>query len=625
MSVAMQMQPSFAGGPRTVWPRSYLVAAAALIATATVIAYLPALGGRFIWDDDAHVTRAELRSAHGLYRIWFDVGATQQYYPLLHSVFWFQHKLWGDRPVGYHAVNIALHVVAAVLVMLIVRRLLSDRGVPWADSAAILSAAVFALHPVHVESVAWITELKNTLSAVFYLSAMLVYLGFDVSRSCGGYALATLLFAMALLSKPVTVTLPPALLVIFWWQRGRLSWRRDFLPLLPWFAMSVASGLFSAWVERDVIGAEGEAFTLLGAQRLLLPGRVVWFYLSKLFWPAELIFVYPRWDVNGDDWRQWVYPISLIVLLVLLSAYSRRYRAPLAAMLFFVGSLFPVLGFFNVYLFLYTYVADHFQYLPSLGVIVLVCAAAAGALSRLRVRGVRTGLSVALPAMLGVLTFRQCRMYADSQTLYEATLAKNPDCWMAYNNLGIVLKNKGLNAEAIEHYKKALELRPDYPEAYNNLGVILSEAGRYDDAIAAFERALRRLPRYPDAMVNLISTMIDAGRLPEAIERSREALPLFRGNARFHINLGIALRKSGRHRESVEHLEAAARLGPNLAEAHANLAVAYEATGRLPEAIAAGEQAMRIARANGQVSQAEQIDSWLQSRRAQLGGGTPGP
>lgn len=572
--------------------------------------------GQFIWDDDAHVTKPELRSAHGLYRIWFDVGATQQYYPLLHSAFWIQHKLWGDWPIAYHLVNLVLHICVTMLVMAIMRRLLRAKSVAWADAGAFLTAVVFALHPVHVESVAWITEQKNTLSAVFYLTALLTYLRFDRDRRRGPYALATMLFVLSLLTKPVTVTLPAAILVILWWQRGRLAWRRDVAPLSPWLAISVVSGLFAAWVERDVIGAQGEAFGLSATQRLLLPGRVVWFYLWKLAWPAELIFVYPRWTVDPAAWLQWSFPAGLILLLIVAATVSRRSRAPLAALLFFIGSLFPVLGFFNVYLFQYTYVADHFQYLPSLGVIALVCGAAAAGISRIPQPRERVGLLLALPVVLGLLTFRQCRMYSDIETLYETTIRKNPVCWMAHNNLGIVLKNKGRREEAIEHYRRALQLRPGYPEAHNNLGVVLNEMGRYSEAISSYREALRLRPHYPDALGNLITSLTNAGHLQEAIERSRQLVESDRGNVRVRISLGIALNMAGRYREAAGQFEEVVRLRPDLVESHWNLSLCYSSLGRASEALAAARRALELAGASGQADRVEIIQAWMNSHRA---------
>ncbi len=625
---------------------------------ATWIAYLPAVHGGFIWDDEGHVTKPELRSLHGLFRIWFEVGATQQYYPLLHTAFWIEHHLWGDQVIGYHLVNIALHAGAALMVMVIFRGLLRSKKVAWADSAAVLTAAVFALHPVHVESVAWITEQKNTLSAVFYLAAMWTYLRFDQTRSLRMYVLASVIFVACLLTKTVTASLPAALLVIFWWQRGKLSLRRDGVPLIPWFLLGAVGGLFTAWVEHNLIGAKGQAFEFSALQRFLLAGRVVWFYLHKLVWPAELIFIYPRWNVNSSVGWQWLFPSALIALFAVLLAGSRKNRAPLAAMLFFVGSLFPVLGFFNVFPFLYSFVADHFQYLPSLGVIALVCAALTAALTRASGRAVRVALPL-LPILLGVLTFRQCRMYADLQTLYETTIQRNPACWMAYNNLGLVLGAKGRYDDAIAAHRQALALRPVNPEAlgnlatalrktgrlqeavdclqealtmnpanademFSNLGGALNAMGRYDEAIAAYQESLRLKPDAPDVLGNLVLPLTNAGRLQEAIDRSAEALRLDPDNPRIHIYLGIALNKAGRLPEAVNEYQQAIRLQPDFFEAQWNLAMACDALGRFPEALNAAERALELARSSGRADLVQRIDSWIASCRARAGKTTSG-
>ncbi len=407
----------------------------ALIVAATCVAYYPALHGEFLWDDDAHVTKPELRSLRGLHRIWFEAyrvgpagqllpGATQQYYPLLHSAFWLEYHLWGTSALGYHLANLALHCAAVCLIYLILRKL----NVP----GALLAAGIFALHPVQVESVAWITEQKNTLSAVFYLSAMLVYLHFDRSRTPDAYIAAVVLFVLGLLSKTVTATLPAALLVIFWWQRGTLSWKRDVLPLLPLFALGAVAGLFTAWIERNLIGAQGAPFDLTFVQRCLLAGRVVCFYLGTLIWPSNLIFIYPRWPIDPAKLRAWLFPLAAITTTVVLFMLRHRWRAPLAGWLFFVGTLFPVLGFFNVYPFVFSYVADHFQYLSCLGMIVLSAAAlaigivstwAAGTLGRhAGVCGVAGHLcSVELAAGQNV---RQCRRALSN---YDRTQSKMLD------------------------------------------------------------------------------------------------------------------------------------------------------------------------------------------------------
>ena len=238
---------------------------AAAIVPITLLAYLPAWHGGFVWDDDGHVTKEALRSVAGLWRIWFEPGATQQYYPVVHSAFWLQFRAWGLDTTGYHIVNILLHASSACLLAVLLRRI-GARG-------AWLAGAIFALHPVQVESVAWITELRNTLSGVFYFGAALTYLHFDERRTRGLYLAALGLFSLALLSKSVTSTLPLGLLIVFWWQRGRIHWRRDVRPLMPFLAAGVAAGAMTVWMERAFIGAEGAAFDFTLIERALIAGR----------------------------------------------------------------------------------------------------------------------------------------------------------------------------------------------------------------------------------------------------------------------------------------------------------------------------------------------------------------
>jgi tetratricopeptide (TPR) repeat protein len=592
----------------------------ALLFTITMVAYWPALHGGGLWDDDGHITKPELRSLHGLWRIWFEVGATQQYYPLLHSSFWIEHRLWGDAVFGYHLTNVFLHVGAACLVVAIMRRL--------ALPGAWLGGFIFALHPVCVESVAWISEQKNTLSAVFYLSAALVYLHFNQQRRWSQYFLASGLFMLALLSKTVTATLPAALLVIFWWQRGRLSWKRDVLPLVPWFLFGVAGGLFSAWVERKFIGAEGTDFQLTLLERCLLAGRVVWFYPGKLIWPADLMFIYPHWTVSPTLWWQYLFPLGGIALAVGLCFMARQSRGPLAAFLFFAGTLFPVMGFFNVYPFVFSYVADHFQYLACLGLIVAFASGLTLAFSHLKTSSwFAPAVYGTLLTALALLTYRQSGEYRNGEVLYRSTLAKNPACWMAYNNLGMILKEKSGGAkEAISEYEAALRIRPDYSEAHNNLGVTLAEIPeRLPEAIAEYQAALQIKPDYAEAHNNLGVTLADIPeRLPEAIAEYEAALRIKPDYAEAHNNLGNALSQiPGRLPEAIAEYQAAVRINPDDAEAHYNLGrTLAQIPGRLSEAVAEYQAVLRInpgdAEAHGNLgSVLENIPGRLQDAIAQ--------
>ena len=625
------------------------IGAGVLIFCATLLAYLPAINGGFLWDDDAHVTKPALQSLEGLRRIWFELGATQQYYPLLHSAFWIEHRLWGDAVLGYHLMNLLLHATVACLVVAIVRRLFNPAASPFIslpqsqkhrrsgrDAASSPSSAslgtgvtvgpvsghyagvewlaglIFALHPVCVESVAWISEQKNTFSAVFYLGSALAYLHFDRDRRKSQYWLALGLFLLALLSKTVTATLPAALLVLFWWQRGRIGWRRDVLPLLPWFVLGVTGGLFTAWVEHQFfiaaqtrIGAYGTDYSLTFVERCLLAGRIIWFYLSKLVWPADLMFVYPRWSVDRTVWWQYVFPVGIVALVAALGRMAQRHRGPLAGFLIYAGTLFPALGFINVYPFIFSYVADHFQYLASLGIIVPLAAGltlAARSLPNSRAPAAqwlaRAGGGVLL-TILGVLTWQQSGTYRDVETLYRETLARNPDSWMAHTNLGLILaKARDGLPEALDHFEAAVRLKPNNAELHNHLGSVLARIpGRQSEAIAEYETALRLSPNFPYAHTNLgIALMGVPGRLPDALAHFETAVRLKPDYAEAHHILGYALaRMPGRQSEAIVEYETALRINSNLPDAHSNLAIALaEIPGRMPEAIRHFEAAVQL-------------------------------
>ncbi len=553
----------------------------------TLLAYLPALSAGFIWNDSDYVTAPPLQSFAGFWRIWFELGATEQYYPLLHSAFWLEHRWWGDAPFGYHLLNVLLHSGAAVVLAAVLRRL----AVP----GAWLAAFGFALHPVAVESVAWVSEQKNTLSLLFYLGAAWFFLRFDAERRARDYVAATLLFGCALLTKSVTATLPAALLVVAWWRRGRIEWRRDVRPLLPWLGLGAAMGLVSAWVERVYIGAHGAEFELDFLQRTLLAGRGAWFYAGKLLWPAELIFIYPRWTLAAAEAWQWIFPAGVVLLLGLLWRLRTWSRAPLAAALFFGGSLVPTLGFFNVYAFVFSFVADHWQYLPAIGPVALAAAGLMLGLQRVGASaGLRCGLPVVVVAALGVLTFQQCRDYADLRTFYAATLARNPAAWMAHHNLGNLLREAGELPAARAHFEAALRVRPDLFKAHNNLGSVLRDLKDLPAARAHYEQALAIKPDYHEAHNNLGSLLREQRDLPAALGHLFTAVRLEPTSGDARNNLGMALRDAGRPREALVQFERVVREQPAMAAARLNLALTLSLLGRMPEAMAHYREARRL-------------------------------
>ncbi|PTY08851.1 hypothetical protein DB347_04575 [Opitutaceae bacterium EW11] len=554
----------------------------AVLLVATFFLYLPAMNGQLLWDDAGHVTRADLRSWHGLWRIWFEKNATQQYYPVLHSAFWLEHRLWGDAVFGYHALNAVLHALSAGLFALILRRL----AVP----GAWLAAFVFAFHPVAVESVAWIAEQKNTLSTFLLLGAAWMYLRYDTERRWTLYAAATALFALALLTKSVAAMLAPSLLVLLWWKRRRLT-PGDGLRLGPWIVLGAGAGLFTAWLERTSIGASGADFDLSLAQRCLVAGRVIWFYAAKLVWPADLAFMYPRWTIDAGSWWQYLFPLGVLVGLGALA--WRAPRGAFAAALIFCGLLFPVLGFVNVYPFVFSYVADHFQYVAAMALIGLAAAGATSWLQRLPL-GARVAAPAVLLIVLGVLTWRQAGIYRDVFTLYEDTLAKNPASWMAHNNLAMALTEAGRIEEAVPHLEEALKLRPNYAIAENNLGDDLTRLGRPREAIPHLERALQLQSAYPEASNNLGNALMAVGRSEEALARYREAIRLRPDYAAAYRNLGLGLAMAGRTADAIPLFEQAVKLQPNYADAEVSWAVALTLTDRPAEAVRHFERALQL-------------------------------
>jgi tetratricopeptide (TPR) repeat protein len=582
--------------------RPWEIAKAALLFGATFAAYLPAIHGAFTTDDLDYVTAPFLRSLRGLWLIWTGGIVHQFWWPILHTAFWVEHRLWGDAVEGYHLTGLLLHITAAYLVVAIMRRL--GLPGPW------LAGLLWALHPVCVESVAWIAEQKNTLSTVFYLASALVYLDFDKSRKPARYFAALGLFALALLSKSVTATLPAALLVIFWWRRGRLDWKLDIRPLIPWLAIGASYGVFTSWAERRYTGAVGPDFALTMGARCLLAARVVWFYALKLLWPADLTFWYRHWTVDPAQWPQYLPAAGLIAAAaggVWLAAKGRR--GPLAALLLFCGTLVPVLGFLNVNWFRFSYVADHLQYPANLFFLAPLASCLVLAVNRIPPTTRRPAWAVvaAMLVVLTALTWNQSALYRDSETLFTNTLARNPDSWVAEYSLGVLIaETPSRMPEAFRHFEAAVRLKPDSMETHYNFGSALADTpGRLTDAIREFETVVRLNPDYAQGHFALAACLVKVpGRLPDAIAHLEQALrlppALTDGNlepdpAEVHADLGAALEQTpGRLQDAIAHMETAVRLKPDLAEGRFNLAGAYLQAGRTADAIAEYQAALRV-------------------------------
>jgi protein O-mannosyl-transferase len=586
-----------------------------LIYVLTILAYVPAMTGGFVFDDDAYVSQNPLlHDLPGLARIWADPRSTPQYYPLVYTTFWIEQHVWGLDPLGYHTVNVLLHATVAVMLWTALSRL----GVP----GAWLAAAIFALHPVHVESVAWITERKNVLSGVFYLASILTYmrfagLGSDTGgrRQWGFYLCSLVLFACALLSKTATCPLPVVLLLLVWWKRPSLR-LREVLPIVPMLMMALVAGLTTAWLEKHHVGAQGETWSEPLLNRCLIAGRALWFYAGKLVWPTPLAFVYPRWQIDSREVWQYAYPLAALALAVMLWLLRRRIgKGPLVAALFFGISLGPVLGFIGIFYMRYSYVADHFQYLASIGPITLLAAmittlpgsrSGRGALSAATPGPGKEAAGAAgacTPAMvcsavllvtLAALTWRQGRVYKDLDTLWRDTLAKNPDCWMAHNNLGTELAKAGRVEEAEEHVREALRLSPRY-EVHQNLAGLLTQRGKSSEAIGQYREAIRLNPQAPDAYHGLARALLQSGDVEGAVNSARAAVTLAPQGVDGHNALGVALQQKGDLPAAVAEFAEAARLAQVAPEPHLNLGRLLIKLGRIPEGLQAYDRALELA------------------------------
>jgi Tfp pilus assembly protein PilF len=393
------------------------------------------------------------------------------------------------------------------------------------------------------------------------------------------------------------VTLPAALLVVFWWKRGRIEWKRDVAPLVPFFVIGIISGLFTAWVERRFVGAVGSEFSFTVIDRCLIAGRAVWFYLYKLLWPANLIFIYPRWHIDSFAVWQYLFPAAFLLAAVLFWRLRSRSRAPLAVLLYFTITLFPALGFFNVYPFRYSFVADHFQYLASIGPIAAAAACIVQGTGLLK-EGLRRPLQplvcCMLLSVLFLLSWRQSRMYSDAETLYRTTITRNDKCLMAHSNLGLLFANKGRNDEAMAHYLKALEIDPNDGDVHHNLGLLLAMLGRPDEAMAHYLKALELNTDHAETHYNFGLLLANMGRPDEAMAHYLKALEINPNHAKTHNNLGLLLMNMGRPDEAMAHYLKALELNPYHAEPHNNVGLLLAKMGRPDEAMAHFQKALEL-------------------------------
>lgn len=600
-----------------------------------VLVYLPAITGGFVWDDDNYVTdNPQLRTIGGLWRIWTQLGATAQYYPMVFSSFWAEYHLWGLNPVGYHLVNALLHGLSGGLLYLILRRL-GTRGI------AAATAVIFVVHPVMIESVQWITERKNVLSLAFALSSLWMLLPAADAPSPGAaptrtglsgrrYALALALFVCALLSKTVACTLPAVFLVVCWYKDGR-GWVRRLPAMVPFFVIGLALAAVTVYVERRIVGTDISGTGLSPLQRVMLAGRILWFYAGKLLWPWPTMFVYPRWEPRLWGAVHLLWPAAVGAVLVTAWALRRRWgRGPAALLFIYAGCLVPALGFVDVYPFEFSFVADHFVYMAAPALLAFYVAAARLALLKAGIMQVQPAqpesvaaqspepstlrkerrrpsqksaraeerraakaamappvsrpviIIVAVVALvLTGLTIRQARAYMSAETLYRDAITKNPTAAMPLNNLGQILALQGNPDQAEAYYRRAIEVKPDFAGARFNLGEMLLRKGQTDAARQEFDRALSdarpgEKPRLWFHVGLAWARQKDADAAIAAFKKAAELKPEYVDPL---VELGNVYGQTGHPELAVDAYEQALTLRQDNPLAHANMGIALAQLG----------------------------------------------
>lgn len=631
-----------AATPLPWWQKDRYIAL--LFFAVILLVYSRALNGAFIWDDDKYISEnPAMYSPHGLWQIWFEpLSAGHQYYPLSFTAFWAGFHLWGLHTAGYHLLNIFCHAAASVLLWQILKRL----KVP----GALLAGALFALHPVSVMSAAWMNELKNTLSCALALGSIWAYVRFEglgvyagvdaAKRRWSWYAAAIVLFLLAMLAKTAVSFLPVSLLLILWWRKERLGWR-ELWPLLPMAGVVAGMGLLTIYVEHHASGATGKDFSVSFAEKIVISGHSFFFYLWKLLVPLRLSFVYPRWEINVWNWREYLWPVATVAVLAGLWLLRRRIgKGPFAAAMHFYICTSLLVFMVVVYRMRYSFVSDHWQYFGSMSVFALMGAGLAKILDALGgwENRLARGLAIGLFSLLGAMSWWQCGMYDDYETLWRWTIARNPGCWMAENNLGNYLLRRGHKDEAIGHLQKAIALKADYVLAIDNLGDAFMDTHRVDDAIAQYrkalaikpdneltlfylghalelkggrsdldeaigfyQKALEINPVYVPARLRLAKAFVDEGRMPEAIDliqKTVDIVPDYPPALNDLANL-LATSRDASLRNGVKAVQFALKANeltggrdPVLLD---TLAAAYADVGRFPQAVQTEWRAMTLA------------------------------
>jgi tetratricopeptide (TPR) repeat protein len=544
-----------------------------ILMLAVILAYMPVWQAGFIWDDSVVLTANPcIVGPLGLKEIWTTSAA--DICPLTLTTFWIEHALWGLGPLPYHLVNLLLHGASAVLLWRVLRGLRVQ--------GAWLGAALWALHPVAVESVAWITEMKNTESSLFFLLTILFFVRWlrakELGRRSGGswnYALTLLFAALAMASKSSAVILPVVLCLCAWWMEHRWNWR-NLARVAPIFLMSIAASALSIWTQGlQLATVTDPQWVRTWPERPATAGSALWFYLGKLLWPHPLITIYPRWQIDAGQWVSYL-PLLAVIVILSIFWFKRELwsRAWFFAFAYFMAALLPALGLIDNFIFSFSLVFDHLQYLASMGPLALAGAGLARFSDIVIPKRplLQSGLCAGLLLFLGMASWQRTGVYESQETLWTDTLAKNPNCWVGQYNLGIVFLQKGQVDKALEDFQNAVEINPNYLEAHSNLGLALLQEGQMDEAVAHFKKASEIAPNSLTTHYNLGVALFKNGELDEAVAQYRKALEINPNSLETHYNLGLIFFKKRQLDEAITQFLEVLRLKPGFSPAQDYLA-----------------------------------------------------
>jgi len=557
------------------------------------------------YDDDVYVTENP-QVQTGLTRQSLIWAFTTTHGANWHPLTWLSHmldcQLYGLNPRGHHLTNLLFHLANTLLLFVVLRRM---TGALWQSGFV---AALFALHPLHVESVAWVAERKDVLSGFFWLLTMWTYVRYVERPGPKRYILTFFIYGLGLMAKPMLVTLPFVLLLLDYWPLNRFqtgtshvdspisSQTKSSLIALVWeklplFALAAVSSV-ATFVVQQRGGAVKSVEVFPMAIRIANALLSYVFYVKKMVWPQGLAFFYPHPGMNLPMWKPVAAGLLMLSISISVALGARRHPYLLVGWLWYLGTLVPVIGLVQVGT---QAMADRYSYLPLIGLFVIV-AWGVGEFAKKwpHLRILAPFLAAIVLIGLSVCSWWQIKYWKNSVTLFEHTLRVTDNNSPIHNNLGNVLAQQGMFEEAVAHYTRALEIRPNDVNIHINLAVSLTSLGKLEEAIANFNTVLKIKPDHAEAYNNLGNALVMQGRIDEAVANYSRALEIRPTDAEAHNNLGAALAAMGKLREAIAHFSQALRFKPDYAEAHYNLGMALATEGKLQEAIAHFSQALRF-------------------------------